>query len=140
MWKKRLVVNIFKKGSLHEYNNCRGVTLLPLISKISCRMRLARIKKGMDRKRRKEQAGFWPKGKISEQILILENILGQANESRMGLYAHFVDFEKPFDSVQSERLWNIMRSYEIADKMVRVIEGIYAGFERTVVDGSVTSD
>ena len=35
-----------------------GVTLLPLISKISCRMRLERIKKGMDRKLRKEQAGF----------------------------------------------------------------------------------
>ena len=35
-----------------------GVTLLPLISKISCRMRLEQIKKGMDRKLRKEQAGF----------------------------------------------------------------------------------
>ena len=30
-----------------------------------------------------------------------------------------------------------MRSYEIPDKMVRVIEGIYVCFERTVVDGSV---
>ena len=51
-----------------------------------------------------------------------------------------VAFEKAFDSVQSERLWNIMRSSEIPDKMVRVIEGMYVGFERTVVDGSVTSD
>ena len=51
MWKKRLVVKVFKKGSLHECNNCRGVTLLPLISKISCRMRLKRIKKGIDRSR-----------------------------------------------------------------------------------------
>ena len=58
VWKKRLVVNVFKEGSLHECNNCRGVTLLPLISKISCRMRWERIKKGMDRKLRKEQAGF----------------------------------------------------------------------------------
>ena len=33
-----------------------------------------------------------------------------------------------------------MRSSEIPDKMVRVIEGMYVGFERTVVDGSVTSD
>ena len=33
-----------------------------------------------------------------------------------------------------------MRSYGIPDKMVRVIAGIYAGFECTVVDGSVTSD
>ena len=33
-----------------------------------------------------------------------------------------------------------MRSYGIPDKMVRVIAGIYVGFERTVVNGSVTSD
>ena len=58
MWRKRLVVNVFKKGSLHECNNCRGVTLLPVVSKISCRMRLEWIKKGVDKKLRKEQAGF----------------------------------------------------------------------------------
>ena len=47
---------------------------------------------------------------------------------------HFVvDFEKAFDSVHSESLWNIMRSFGIPDKMVRVI---YVGFECTVVDGS----
>ena len=58
MWKKRLVVNVFKKVSLPECNNCRRVTLVPVISKISCRMRLERITKGIDRKLRKEQAGF----------------------------------------------------------------------------------
>ena len=33
-----------------------------------------------------------------------------------------------------------MRSYGIADKMMRVIAGIYAGFGCAVVDGNVTSD
>ena len=33
-----------------------------------------------------------------------------------------------------------MRSYGIPDKMVRVIGGIYVGYECTVVDGSVISD
>ena len=61
MWKKRLVVNVFKKGSLHECNNCRGVTLLPLISKISCRMRLERIKKSMDRDFERSTLGFYPR-------------------------------------------------------------------------------
>ena len=51
-----------------------------------------------------------------------------------------MDFEKAFDSVHSESLWNIMRSYGIPDKMVRVIAGIYVGFECTVIDWTVTSD
>ena len=58
----------------------------------------------------------------------------------MSLYARFVDFEKAFDSVHSESLWNIMRSYGISDKMATVIADIYVGFECTVVDGSVASD
>ena len=53
---------------------------------------------------------------------------------------NFVDFEKAFDSVHRESLWNIMRSYGIPDKMVRVRAGTYVGFECAVVDGSVTSD
>ena len=57
-----------------------------------------------------------------------------------GARAHFSDFEKPFNSVHRESLWNIMRSYEIPDKMVRVKADIYARFECAVVDGNVTSD
>ena len=34
VWKKGLVVKIFKKGDLRDCNNWRGVTLLPIISKI----------------------------------------------------------------------------------------------------------
>ena len=36
---------VFKKGDLRECNNWRGVTLLPVISKIFFRMLLERIKK-----------------------------------------------------------------------------------------------
>ena len=53
---------------------------------------------------------------------------------------HFVDFEKAFDSVHRESLWNIMTSYGIPDKTVGVKPDVYERFECTVVDGSVTSD
>ena len=45
---------VFKKGDLHKCNNWRGVTLLPVNGKIFCRMRWERIKKGVDKKLRKE--------------------------------------------------------------------------------------
>ena len=50
VWKKGLVVKVFKKDDLHKCNNRRGVTLLPVNSKIFCRLRLERIKKGVDKK------------------------------------------------------------------------------------------
>ena len=52
---------------------------------------------------------------------------------------NFLDFEKALDYVHIESLWNIMRSNGIPNKMVRVIVGIYTGFECAVVDRSVTS-
>ena len=39
VWGKELV-KLFKRGSLRKYKNGRGVTLLPFISKIFCRMQL----------------------------------------------------------------------------------------------------
>ena len=84
-----------KKGDLRDCNNWRGVTLLPVISKVFCRMIIDRIKKGVDRKLRKEQAGFRSGRGTTEQIFILRTILEQANEWRAPLiYTHFVDFEK----------------------------------------------
>ena len=53
---------------------------------------------------------------------------------------NFVDFEKAFESVHRESLCNAVRTFEIPEKMVRVIAGIYTGFECAVVDGNVTSD
>lgn len=50
VWKKGLIVKIFKKGDLHDCNNWRRVTLLPIISKIFCRMMLERIRIGVDKK------------------------------------------------------------------------------------------
>ena len=103
MWKKGVVVKVFKKCDLHKCNN----------GKVAVR----RTKKGIDKKVREEQAGFPPTRSTTEQIFLLGNILEQANEWRAGLYVQFVDFDKAFDSRHRESLLNIMRSYGTPDKM-----------------------
>lgn len=80
VWKKALIVKICKKGSLCDCHNWRGVTLLPIISKVFCRMLIECIKSGVDKKLRKEQADFRPKRSTVEQIFIMRNILEQAND------------------------------------------------------------
>jgi len=53
------------------------MTLLPVISTIFCRMLLERIKRGVDKKLPKEQAGLRSKRGTTEQICIPRNILHQ---------------------------------------------------------------
>ena len=103
-------------------------------------MMIERIRIRVDKKHRKEQAGFRAKRSKIEQIFILRNILEQANKWRVGLNIHFVDFEKAFDLVHRGSLWNILRSYGIPSKMARVIAGVYEGLECAVIDESETSD
>jgi len=138
--KKGLICKIFKKGDMRDCNNWRGVTLLPVVSKVFCRMMIERMKNGVDKRLRKEQAGFRPRRSTTEQIFTLRNILEQTSEWRSSLYIHFVDFEKAFDSVHRESLWKIMRSYGIPEKMVRTIVDIYKDFECAVIDESETSE
>ena len=82
---------------------------------------------------------FHPREVHLKKIFILRNVLVQANEWRACLYTHFLDFEKAFDYVHIKGLWNIKRSNETRDKMVRVTVGIYMSFDCAVVDRSVTS-
>ena len=53
---------------------------------------------------------------------------------KASLYVHFVDYEKAFDSVHRESLWNIITSCGIPDKTVGVKADVYDGFECTVVE------
>ena len=59
-WKKDLIVKILKREiCLKECKNWRGMTLLPVVSKVMGRVIIERIQNGVDHVLRKEQqAGF----------------------------------------------------------------------------------
>ena len=69
MWKKRLVIKIFKKGDVHDW---RRVTLLLITSKIFCRMLLQWITIVYNRKLQKDQAALRLKRSTVKQTFKLE--------------------------------------------------------------------
>ena len=93
----------------------RGVTLLAVASKVMGRVIIERIQNGVNHILRKEQAGFRKNNGKIDQISILLNIIGQVVDFQAIFYAHFVDFEKAFDSVHRKGLWIIMKAYSIPD-------------------------
>ena len=98
---------------------------------------IKRISRGVDKKLRKEQAGFTSGRNTIEQIFVLRNIIEQSVEWNARLYTCicFIDYEKAFDSVHSETLWRIMSSYGIPPKLVRMIQAMYKGSKCVVIDG-----
>ena len=114
----------------------------PVVTKILGRIVIDRIRTGIDRRRRKEQAGFRSGRGTTEQIFILRNILEQVNEWQATLYINFVDFEKAFDSVHRNGLWMIMDQYGIPQKIINIVEALYTydGFECAFVEEEATSE
>ena len=89
---------------------------------------------------RKEQAGFRENRSTIEQIFTLRNILEQGNEWNATLYTHFIDFEKAFDSIHRESLWNIMSIYGIPEELICLIKAMYSNFECAVVEEGETTE
>ena len=139
-WTKGLICKIPKKGNIQDCSNWRGVTLLPLASKVISRILVNRIQAGVDKALRKEQAGFRKGRGTTEQIFILRNILEQANEWNSPVYIHFIDFEKAFDSVHRDSLWIIMKKYGIPQKLIKMVQTMYKDFQCAVIDENETTD
>ena len=133
-WKKGLIIKIAKKGNLKECKNSRGITLLPVVGKVLGRIIVDRIRNGIDCRLRKEQAGYRTGRGTTEHVFILRNIIEQVNEWQATLFMNFVDFEKAFDSVHRESLWIIMKKYGIPEKIVRMVQSFYEGFQCAVED------
>ena len=88
---------------------------------------------GVDKKLGPEQAGFRKGRSTIEQICILRNIIEQSVEWQASLYVNFVNFQKAFDVLARERIWQILRSYVIPEKFVCIIRNWFDNSKSAVI-------
>ena len=135
-----MLVTIPKKGNLSECKNWRGIMLLSVPSKILCRIILDRIQETVDKKLRKEQAGFRKDKSCTDYIATLRIIVEQCIEWQSSLYINFVDFKKAFDSIDRTVLWKLLRHYGLPTKFVTLIKNMYEGFTGHVIFNGQVSE
>jgi hypothetical protein len=68
------------------------------------------------------QCGFWSNRSTIDNIFCICQILEKILEYNEAVCQLFVDFEKVYDSVRREVLYNILIEFSIPIKMVRLIE------------------
>ena len=101
-WKERLVVPIWKeKGDRRDCNNCHGITLLSVPSKVLAHLLLIRIRNHLLKQHRPDQSKFTP-GKSTTDLTLALRVL--VDEFRQGMLAAYVDLKKAFDSIHRETL------------------------------------
>ena len=94
----------------------------------------------MNRELRDVQAGF-RKGRGSrDQIANIRWIIEKAREFQENIYFCFIDYAKPFDSVDHKKLWKVLKEMRIPDHLTCLLRNLYVGQEATVRTGHGTTD
>ena len=73
------------------------------------------------------QAGFTKGRGTRDQIANILWIMEKAWEFQKNIYFCFIDYEKAFDCVDHNKLWNILKEMGIPDHLTCLLRNLYAG-------------
>ena len=100
----------------------------------------ARLQQYVNRELPDVQAGFRKGRGIRDQIANICWIIENATEFQKNIHFCFTDYTKPFDCVDHNNLWKILREMGIPDRLTCPLRNLYAGQEATVRTGHGTTD
>ena len=80
----------------------------------------------------KQQYGFMQEKGTTDAMFALRMLMEKYREGQRELHCVFVDLEKACDRIPREELWYCMRKSGIAEKYVRLVQGMYEESETVV--------
>ena len=75
-----------------------------------------------------------------DQIASISGIIRKARMLQKNIYFCFIDYAKPFDSVDHNKLWKILKEMGIPYHLTCLLRNLYAAQEATVRTGHGTKD
>jgi hypothetical protein len=120
--KESTVVPIHKKDDKTGCSNYRGISLLSTSYKILSNVLLARLTPYADEIIGDHQCGFWHNRSTTDQFFYIWQILGKKWQYNSTVHQAFIDFQKAYNSVRREVLYNILVELGIPRKLVGLIK------------------
>ena len=110
-WIKRCILPFPKKGDLGLAKNYWGITLKSIVAKIYNALLRNCIELKIEETLRKNQNGFQRNRSMTSQILTIHQILEGVCAKKLNTTILFVDFAKVFDSIDREKIEQILLAY-----------------------------
>jgi hypothetical protein len=120
-WKESVVVPIHTKGDKTNCSNYRGISFLSTSYKILSNILLSRLTPCANEIIGDHKCGFRRNRTTTDQIFYIQQILGKKSEFDSTVHQLFIDFEKAYDSVRREVLYNILTEFGKPRKLVGII-------------------
>ena len=133
LWHQSQIIPMPKKGDLSLVTNYRGIALMSIAAKTYNKMILNRLTPFVEPLLRKNQNGFRRGRSTLSQILCLRRIIEESQAFNRDLALVFVDFSKAFDSVDREKLFEILGLYGIPTKIIDAIKVLYTDTLSTIL-------
>lgn len=139
---KTIIFPIYKKGSVNEPGNYRGISFMNTAAKIFMGILNSRLLSWLDEKGIlvEYQAGFRKKYSTADNIYNLASIVNIKLAEKKKVYAYFVDFKAAFDKISRKALIYKLHEIGVSYKFVKIIEQIYTNTKSAVWTGEELSE
>ena len=107
--------------------NYPTIALISHASKVMLKILQARLQQYLNHELPDVQAGFREGRGTRDQIANIRWIIKKAREFKKKIYFCFIDYVKPFDCVDHNKLWKILKEMEIPDHLTCLLRNLYAG-------------
>jgi hypothetical protein len=142
IFKKAVVVPIFKSGSRLAIENYRPISVLPVLNKIIERIIFKRLSQFFHHHQKftfTHQFGFREKCSTENAAVELCADVIRSLDKKQYATAVFLDLKKAFDSVQHEILLDVIQKYGVRGLAYDIIRSYLSGRKQTVKVGDVFS-
>ena len=129
-----------KKGNAKKCSNYSTIAFISHTSKVMLNILQARLQQYMNRELSDVQAGFRKGRGTRNQIANIHWIIKKAREFQKNFYFCFIDYAKPFDCVDHNKLWKILKEMGILGHLTCLLRHLYASQEATDRTGHGTTD
>ena len=131
-WKDVSVIIIHKKGDTADIKNYRPISLLPITYKVFSQVILHRMLRTLDQHQPREQAGFRSGFSTIDHIQVISKLQDKADEYKIPLCFAFVDYEKAFDSIEFNPLFESLENQGVEAAYITLLRDLYNGATSTL--------
>ena len=122
-WSLSKLITLFKRGKTSLCGNYRGIAINDILFRLFDRILGKRLSVWYQPCR--EQAGAQKERDCIEHIMTLRLIIDYARKTRKKLYILFIDFEKAYDKVRRDKLFELLKSAGCGSVMLNMLKAIY---------------
>jgi len=125
-----------KKGDALDPANYRPIASLPILCKLFSRMILDRVGQTLDSHQSPDQAGFRKGFSCDDDLFVVRELAGKAEEFNLPLWVVAIDFQKAFDSFTHPSLWRALSNQGVPAIYINVLQRLYQDQVGTIEAGA----